>query len=131
MDIKVYLPDDIGEQAKEQAINLSRLLRDAVEQELERRKAVQAAIDTPQAFEIDLEDKDGHFYKGRITGAVIASDGGDVTVYLTDDERVLVHDVGRLDYYEVQDPESELEGLPHGLYFEALTALGIQPVIDL
>ena len=49
MDITIYLPDEIGKWAKEQDLGLSRMLRDAVEDEKRRRDA-RAAV-TSEGFE--------------------------------------------------------------------------------
>jgi hypothetical protein len=79
-----------------------------------------------ETFELALEDEDGNPYTGRITGTAIDSDDKGREIYLTEDERVIVYDESKLDYWIVEDPERELEGWPG-----ALRALGIKPVIDL
>ncbi len=132
MDVTVYLPEDIGKRAKAEGLNLSRLLRDAVSQELERRDAVSKALEDPKTYEVALEDRDGRGYVGRITGKEIAfDDRAEKTVYLTTDERILVHDAHRNDYFEVDDPEELRDALHEGAYIDALNALGEQPVVDL
>ena len=132
MDITVYLPNEIGEKAKAAKLNLSGLLREAVTEELERRRIVKATLEKPQVYEVDVEDNDGRRrYTGRITGALIARDG-DVTVYLTDDERVLTHNARDSSYWECDDPEEELrDQLSDGSYAEALHALGLKATVDL
>ena len=67
MDITVYLPDEIGQRAKEHELNLSRLLRDAVTEELSRRGAVAETLKDSEVYEIELEG-DAGYYTGRITG---------------------------------------------------------------
>jgi hypothetical protein len=55
-----------------------------------------------------------------------------VTVYLTDDERVLAHNAYRLSYSEISDPAEELRDmLEPGEYQDAMTALGLEAIIDL
>ena len=134
MNHNVYLPDEVSEQAKAAELNLSRLLRDAVTNELERRKAVAATLNDVQVHEVEIEDSDGQFWTGRITGTCIAQDNdkGEVEVYLTDDERVIVYDGRRRQYHEINDPENELRDWlwPAG-YTDALLALGMTPVIDI
>jgi len=138
MDITIYLPNELGERAKREEINLSRMLRDALIGEFERRSAVEDTLDKAQTFELALENQNGDHYTGRITGARIAV-GPECSVYLTDDERVIAHDEDRLDYYEMgdSDPAEWLaEWLQPGRngfeeYMQALSTLGITPKVDL
>jgi hypothetical protein len=132
VDLTVYLPDEIGVEAKEAELNFSRLLRAAVTEELQRRRKVEQSLKDAKEFELALE-KDGRAYKGRLTGARIAShESRDVDVYLTDDERVIVHDIKRGDYWEIEDPGEELRNwLDDESYFEAMGRLGQEPVVDL
>ena len=131
MDITVYLPDALRQRAKDAHLNLSRMLREAVEEELERRKAVEAALDSPQTFEVKIDDSEGNIYTGRITGTSIAEDH-DAQVFLTDDERVILYDAGQMKYWVLDDPEEELrDQVSPEAYRAALTALGLKPIIDL
>jgi len=130
VDITVYLPDEIGTRAKAESLPLSRMLRDAVVQELNEREAMSNTLEKTEAHEVDLEDKNGEPYTGRITGVVIADDGDDV-IYLTDDKRVIAYNNWRKSYDVLSDPEEELRGLPPGAYTDAMEALGIKVVIDL
>ena len=130
MDLTVYLPDEIGKRAKSAKLNFSRLLRDDVTTELERRKTVSKTLDKPQEFKLDLETKDGgQGYVGRITGALIADDErGECSVYLTNDERVIVYDWKRLDYHEIDDVSALRDWLEDDeAYFAAMNALGEEP----
>ncbi len=137
MNINVYLPDDIAKRAKSEELPLSRMLRDAVTEELERRDAMSATLRKTQAYELDLEDEDGGIYTGRITGMMIAEDG-DIAVYLTEDKRLIVYDGGNLRYSVLgQHPPATIEEeLREWLradeaYKEAIAALGLKMVIDL
>jgi hypothetical protein len=131
MDIKVYLPDALGQQAKEAELPLSRMLRGAVEEELQRRKAVSNLLTDPKTYTVDLESETGGSYTGRITGRLIAYDDH-VQVYLADDERVILYDEPSQKCMEVEYPEEELrEVLQQDLYIEAMEALGLKPIIDL
>lgn len=59
---------------------------------------------------------------GRITGKLVAQ-SRDVSVYVTDDERVIVHDEFKLDHWEVDNPAEELrEFLEPGAYVDAMEA---------
>lgn len=133
VDVTVYLPDDVGERAKNEGINLSRTLRDALHDELARRDAMSSALKDTQTHELQLEDKEGNPFTGRIAGTVLAEDvRHDVTVFLTDDERVIVYDERRSQHQIIDDPEDDLRGwLSDGAYTEAMNALGIKAIVDL
>ncbi|MBA3383269.1 MAG: hypothetical protein H0T20_01270 [Actinobacteria bacterium] len=133
MDVACYLPEEIGARAKAADLPFSRLLRDAVTDELERREAMKQTLNEPTVYEVTVEDDDNRTYVGRITGALIASDHRDeVTVYLTTDERVIVHDERDAKYHELRDPVTQLrDWLSDGAYADALRALGETPLIDL
>jgi hypothetical protein len=136
VDVTVYLPDELGKKAKQAEINLSRTLRDAVTEELDRRKTMANTLQASEVHELELEDQDGRSYTGRITGALIASGGRDLEyeVFLAQDGRVILHDSDRHQYEELQDPEEDLAGWREsspGAYADAMRALGIRPVIDL
>ena len=131
MDITIYLPDELGRRAKAAELPLSRMLRDAVIEELERQDTVTRTLQDPQTFELDLEDRDGNSYRGRITGAKIAEDN-DYSAYLTTDERVIVHEEHKGRYTVLDCPEDELANWLRGdAYIEAMNALGLTPVVDL
>jgi hypothetical protein len=128
--INVYLPDEIGERAKEAGLNFSRMLRGAVEAELQRRDTIAATLkDGLEEVEVDLGEHTGYF-----TGKALAdttSDGLDV--YLTDDERVIVYDGSRLEAIVLDDPANELPDWvrdPHELTMISIE-LGIKPRIRL
>ena len=87
-----------------------------------------------QTHDVTIETQEGTVYTGRITGKHIAQ-GQDTSVFLTEDERVLVYDenLRRVDDVS-EDPASGLEGLKdHDVdaYIEAMEAIGEKPVIDL
>jgi hypothetical protein len=111
--------------------SFSQRLRDAFAAKLDKSEAVNATLTDKETFELELEDKDGSRYKGRLTGKLIASEErGSSDVYLTDDKRVILYDRERLEYRKVDDPETDLaERLEPGAYREACTALGIKPTI--
>jgi post-segregation antitoxin (ccd killing protein) len=133
VNVNAYLPDDLGKRAKDADLPFSQLLRDAVVDELERREAMAATLADPQTFKLAIEDRDGTAYTGRIKGKLLAADDRNrVEVYLTEDERVILYDGERLDYWAIHDPQTELEDvLETSAYVEVCRALGIEPVIDL
>ena len=133
MDVTVYLQDELGARAKGLPRGtLSRLLRDALTDELERRDAMAKTLTEVETYELELEDGDGHRYKGRVTGKQIAGWEDDRwEVFLTVDERVILYDARELRYDELNDPAADLSDLPNAVYIEAMQALGEKPVIDL
>src|SRR5205809_5294372 len=97
MDITIYLPDELGKWAKESDLPLSRMLRDAVEAERDRRKAVDSTLAEAATFDLDVEDRDGNSYTARIHGALIAGpEYSPIEVYLGKDEKVYVYDQSKL-----------------------------------
>lgn len=138
MNVNLYLPDHLGTRAKEAELPLSRLLRDAVTDELERRAMTSKTLTEPQTFELQLEDEEGRSYTGRITGALIATGHRDVELYLLDDERLIGYDPNRPEHWEFGNEatmslEDEVRGFLNddGAYIEAMHAIGEKPVIDL
>ncbi len=139
MDITVYLPDALGKWAKDAELNLSRMLRDAVNEELERRNIVSATLneETEQIIEVATNDDLGR-HKVRFTGREIASDD-DSSVYVTDDKRIIIfYSTGGYAVWDIDtamidlvDIEQLLEGLSQAVYVKAMKALGLEPVIDL
>ena len=54
---------------------------------------MKATLEETQVHEVGIEDEEGRNYKGRITGTQIAyEERGEVSVFLTEDERVIVYD---------------------------------------
>jgi post-segregation antitoxin (ccd killing protein) len=137
MNHNLYLPDDLGARAKAAELNLSRLLRDAVTDELERRAAVNETLAKTKEHLLNLTDDEERPYQGRLTGTEIAYDErNDIAVYLTDDERVIVHDGQKeklhdlsVDPYQVVE-ETLRNWLDDDAYIAAMHALGMAPVID-
>jgi post-segregation antitoxin (ccd killing protein) len=138
MNHNVYLPDELGQQAKDAELNLSRLLRDAVTDELERIEAVSMTLENPQKHEVWIEGNEGG-YTGRITGTLLYwNDNNDDQIFLTDDERVLVYDGNRQKVEELEaDRDGTLEERLRGwiadpsAYVDVLNQLGLEAVIDL
>jgi hypothetical protein len=140
VDITVYLPDEIGQRAKDEDLKLSRMLRDAVTSELQRRDAVAEALDDVEVYEFELRDDpiSDVTYTGRITGKRIAGDSPEnVAVYLTTDRRVFAVYPDQMTYTRLDDPPEDFvaslleSGLADDEIKQACRALGIQPVIDL
>jgi hypothetical protein len=155
MDITVYLPDELGARAKREELKLSRMLRDAVERELDRRDRMARLLEDgePEVYEIQIHSVEGRHQEGllvtgRITGRRIAGDEEGIGVYVTTDHRVLVHNAGTATYERIDDPPSEIvtkltawlaDDQPNWfgpeesveVLYKACEVLGLQPVIDL
>lgn len=131
MDVTVYLPDELGARAKQEKINLSGTLRAAVKAELGRREKVRKAVGDlgePQEFKVRVIKNDKE-HTGRITGWVIEHNN-DWDVYLTDDDRVIVYNEFRSSYDAMTTDEARAE-LDATLFPEALSFLGVEPIVDL
>src|SRR4051794_6611892 len=111
MKLNLYLPDQVGERAKAAMpdLNLSGLLRAAVEHELQRRERLAAMAADAQEYELELLTEEGKDYIGVATGRKVGDD-----TYLTADGRLILYDREEGDYQalrldEVDDLES-IEG---------------------
>ena len=71
----VYLPDELGAQAKEAKLNFSQLLRGRVEAELNALQAIRARAGEAVDWELDLESESGHAFKGRVRGTLLVEGG--------------------------------------------------------
>ena len=129
MNVNVYLPDDLGTQAKEAELPFSQLLRDAVVAELKRRTRMNDTKMHAREHILDLEDTEGP-WKGRLTATLVAEDGP-LSVFVRDDEAIL-YDADKRRYENFFSPEDELqEILTIGDYRAVMYALGIDPVVDI
>jgi hypothetical protein len=138
MNVNLYLPDDLGKEAKQAGLPLSRLLQGAVIEELERRRMIDTTLSEPQEFELDLEDSEGRPYTGRISGVLIATGRDERELYLTEDERVIGYEPHKLEYHvlgsELSLSLAEQVGdflEDNDACIEALHALGETPIVDL
>lgn len=137
MDVTVSLPDDMRKRAKDEGLNLSRLLRDALTAEFTKRDAIAQLLDDPQIHELELMTPEGRMYTGRFRGRLIhESEKGNEALYLTDDGRMLF--VRDYEYEEYGGGPGEaadflkawLEDHPDQ-YVDACERLGLKPVIDI
>jgi hypothetical protein len=139
VDITVYLPDDVGRRAKdaEPKLNLSHLLRTAVEEELSRREAIGEALEGAEEVVVEMDDD----YYVRFTGKEIvrgegytlgvdyAGHAAGYVLYLLEDERVvLCPDYGG---YIILDDPTEFRPDSDEEYIEMMRALGLKAVVDL
>lgn len=138
MDITVYLPDEIGERAKAATLPFSRLLRDAVEAELERADALAQAVEgmTPQREETTDRDRTVIL---RFTGRALAGDN-ETTIYQTDSGSIVMVDPEGYTTWDSAEEYGEwlsnpmrnnLGGATEHVATEAAEELDIPVVIDL
>ena len=106
MDITVDLPDDIRDKAKEAGIDLSRTLRDAVESELERTRAMKdlTAGTTHTERILELETPEGEPFKGVL---LYENRKGD-QVILTEDEKLIFYYRQQAKHFVREDEEDAL-----------------------
>jgi hypothetical protein len=137
VDITVYLPDEIGARAKREQLKLSRLLRDAVQTELDRRDALHALLGEPQIYEVDLMTEEERRYTGRITGKLVVEVAG-YRLFVTEDQRFLVVVEDEYEYEELHGGvRAAVERLAGWLadapdeFILACERIGAKPVIDL
>lgn len=143
MNFNLYLPDDLGQQARDEKLKLSRLLRDAVVRELHRRSKISELLSEAQVHEVELGDEPQATYTGLINGTVIVA-APDRYVFLTSDKRVIIYyggddNPGDRRYFILEADSSErelIEFLGNHLYdefqfAEACRALGVRPAVEL
>lgn len=135
MKINVYLPDGIGDKAKEAKLNLSGLLRLAVEDELSRLEAQNELLGESEDIELnDLLDDEGRYYTGRINGSLITGEG-DCHVYISKHDetgpRIIVHDIDKQTIHYLDDTADLEHWLDQDEYIEAMHTLGETPVVNL
>jgi hypothetical protein len=135
MDITIYLPDEIGKWAKENDLGLSRMLREAVEDEKRRREAAAALAAEAGTYELAArEPGEGPDITVRFHGTLIArqdvSDGmASTDVYRGKDGKIYVHDF-LSEFYRDLEPEELRKHVGESAYVQAMHAIGQVPVID-
>ena len=129
----VYLPDEISRNAREAGLNLSGILREGVETELQRRKLMEAMLEETAEYLLELESDRGVHYKGRIKGTRLFRDDR-LGIYLTTDERLILHDEDEYEHFEIEnisDMEKLRLQLSKEAYISVASALGQEAVIDI
>jgi len=143
MNLNLYLPDELGEQAKAEKLKLSRLLREAVVRELHRRSQMSDMLGEAQVYEVALGDDDEHAYTGLVRGRLVYESPGRL-VFATSDKRVIIYyggeanpDDHRFAVLNADASEGELvDFLSAHIDFDfevvdACRALGVRPVVEL
>ena len=95
--------------------------------------AVNETLEKTTEYMLDLEDQEGRIYTGRLTGQLIAYDERTTaSVFLTTEERVILHNPDKLQMWEIEYPVEELrDALDEGPYIDAMNALGLKAIVDL
>jgi hypothetical protein len=132
VDITIYLPDEIAHRAKDSGVNLSRMLRDALNEQFEKEEKMAQTLSGAEEYILDLIDqKADRRYKGRFSGTQIATDGR-WRIFLKESGDVIAYDSDEHRFATIEDPETELVGtLPAGEYLAAMDALGVVPTISI
>jgi post-segregation antitoxin (ccd killing protein) len=133
-DVTLRIDTGLRARARELDINISRFLEATLRDEVERRemRAAAAVAGESEDIRLDLVDSEDRTYVGKFRGRLLG-EAREVAVYLADDERVIVHDVDRRTYSEVDDL-SELESwFPHDfdVYVDVMHALGETPEVEI
>jgi post-segregation antitoxin (ccd killing protein) len=136
MDVTVYLPDEIGQWAKDAELNLSGLLREAV---LRVRRGMEAAEETAshaKVVELSVADDDG-FYTARLHGTKMAQgslrprEKPRFEIYITESGEVVSYHPRTKKLYRAMKGE-ELRGiLDDKTYIAVMRAAGQEPIIDI
>jgi hypothetical protein len=143
MNFNVYLPDEIGQRAKDEGLKLSRLLRDAVDAEFRRREAVKNVAyrrdGEPQIYEFDWEREGGGTFTARVTGWRLWPDHDDdvLQLFATTDDRLLAVYPDQQTSVRLDEPgENLVNNLLNSGFLaddaeEVFRAFGLKPVVEL
>src|SRR4051794_18863477 len=103
--------------AREREINMSRLFVDALAAQTKRRETVAQTLEGSEEIRLTLEDDEGRSYIGTFTGKFLG-EGHGVEAYLADDERLIVYDQEKSQFFE--NPDDLAAWFPHdpGVYAE-------------
>lgn len=129
MDITVYLPDDLGQWAKESKINMSRMLRDQIQVERDRRQAVAGILADSKTTELPVEDEDVGYCTMRMHGTSLVRDG-DFEVFLGQDEKLYLYDGEKLKLHSDVEAADLHRWLVEPAVYQVLRRLGVKPVFD-
>ncbi len=137
MDITVYLPDALGQWAKNAGLNLSQTLRAEVEREQRRRTASREAVaGDVEVFMLPVEEA-GRAYVVRFHGVPLHDKRNEVQAFIGENDEIYAYDErdGRFGQFTSDGAVSRAEWLRGWLdddedYIDAMTTLGEQAVID-
>jgi hypothetical protein len=139
MDIKTYLPDELGRRAKDAGIGFSALLRDAVTTELERLDDLATAREgmTPQDVEAGTDVRlhfTGKYIGGSDPQIYLTAAGAVVVVWPDPEAKEPYYEFGDVDEFEawVSSPtRANQGGEAEQDLADALVELGGRRVVEL
>jgi len=133
MDITVYLPDEIGQWAKDAGLNLSQTLRSEVEAERSRRQAVTQTLAGAEVHTLTIEHPPtGTSYRARLYAARLHGQTGSVQAFLgRNNHEIYVYDERDNSLTDDVAAEDLRNYLSDAEYIEAMNALGKEAVIDI
>jgi hypothetical protein len=138
MDITVYLPDELGNWARDHDLPLSRMLREAVEIEKRRRDASAALAAETTTHELAVSEPGSPGgagdYTARLHGVLIATQhlggGSSIDVYAGEDDKMYVHYTADGRLRRDVEPEQLRQYVDEPTYIQAMRALGEDVIID-
>jgi hypothetical protein len=132
MDITVYLPDDLGQWAKDAGLDLSQTLCGEIEAERDRREAIAKGLAKADVIRLPVWDQEhGSRYTARLHGVPLhVIQREPVQAYLGEDKKIYVYDQRDCSLVEDVDPGTLDELLGPDAYIEAMTVLGEEAEID-
>lgn len=142
MDITVYLPDELGNWARDHDLHLSRMLCEAVEAEKRRREASAALAAETTTHELAVSEPGSPGgtggtgdYTARLHGVLIATQhlggGGSIDIYAGEDDKMYVHYTADGRLRRDVEPEQLRQYVDEPTYITAMRALGEDAVIDI
>jgi len=130
LNITVYLPEEIGTWAKKADLNLSYMLRRAVEGEQHRQAVRMNLGDQSGVHELEVQDKHKRIYTARFHGRLLTEHDG-VTAYLSDDGNIWTYDGSSFDLCPHDEPWLDLQDWPLDDYLTVMEAIGVTGVVEI
>ena len=84
----------------------------------------------PNEYLLDLETDNMESYQGRITGWRLFWER-DIAIFYTTDDRVMLYDLSKQSYWEIEGPEDLAECLEDDELITEATTVGWDAVVDL
>lgn len=140
VDFTLYLPEEIGQRAKDEQLKLSPMLRKAVKDELDRRDAVRKAPEEPEIYDLEMRTPEGKAYIARIRGKFIYGEPTDFGIYLKHNKQFILVTGGTWEDLAEEDVHAQMrlyleecrfEDGAMDAYIDACATIGIKPVIEL
>jgi hypothetical protein len=135
-DVTVRIDVELRAKAKELDVNMSRLLEDALREEIQRRETIAETLGGAEEIKLDLEDKEGRPYVGRLTGKFLG-EGHGAQAFLAEDERLIIYDEDKREFWTVPfggELQTTLDNwFPHDpdVVADVMHAFGETPEIDI